>query len=70
MHRTLARIAPFAPALPRLLRWISDARATRRQRIRLSDLDAHMLRDIGVTETEAVREARRALWDVPDRWRR
>ena len=70
MYRTLIRIAPIVPALPSLLRWVSDARAARRQRIRLSDLDARMLRDIGVTETEALREARRALWDVPDRWRR
>jgi uncharacterized protein YjiS (DUF1127 family) len=70
MLRTLARFAPLTPPLPRLLRWLSGARAARRQRTRLLDLDARMLRDIGVTETEARKEARRALWDVPDRWRR
>lgn len=70
MLRTLTRIAPLARPLPRLLRWLSDARAVRRQRTRLLDLDARMLRDIGIAETEARREARRALWDVPERWRR
>lgn len=70
MLRTLSRNAPRAVALPGLRRWLSAVRAARRQRARLLDLDARMLRDIGITETEALREARRALWDVPDRWRR
>ncbi len=56
--------------LDRLLRGVVAAQALRRQRARLVELDAHMLRDIGLTEDEALREARRALWDVPDRWRR
>jgi uncharacterized protein YjiS (DUF1127 family) len=46
------------------------ARALRRQRTRLLDLDAHMLRDIGLHRGRSPAEARRALWDVPDRWRR
>jgi len=40
-----------------------------RQRRDLSQLDAHMLRDIGVTPDEARAEARRPLWDVPRHWR-
>lgn len=44
--------------------------ATRRQRSALADLDAHALRDIGLTEAEARREARRPFWDVPDHWTR
>ena len=56
--------------LDSLVRRIAAARALRRQRTRLIDLDAHMLRDIGLPEDDAVREARRAFWDVPDRWRR
>ena len=39
-----------------------------RQRRRLKDLDDHMLRDIGVSRSQAEREARKAPWDVPDHW--
>lgn len=35
----------------------------------LADLDAHMLRDIGLTETQAKCEAERPIWDVPSNWR-
>ena len=72
MFRSLARATPrpARPLLPRLVRWLTTARAVRRQRTRLGDLEPRMLRDIGVTDSEAEREARRALWDVPDRWRR
>jgi uncharacterized protein YjiS (DUF1127 family) len=36
-------------------------------RLQLQELDAHMLRDIGVTRHEALREAARAPWDIgPD----
>ena len=54
----------------RLVRRFADARALRRQRTRLVDLEPRMLRDIGVTEDDALREARRTLWDVPEHWRR
>lgn len=40
------------------------AHETRRQ---LSELDAHLLRDIGVTPTEAQREASRKPWDLGGR---
>jgi uncharacterized protein YjiS (DUF1127 family) len=33
------------------------------QRRRLLELDAHMLKDIGISRADAVREARRPFWD-------
>ena len=41
-----------------------------RERRRLDGLDRHMLRDMGLDETEARTEARRPAWDAPDRWLR
>lgn len=42
----------------------------RRQRQDLRALDPHLLRDIGITSDQALREADRAPWDVPSHWRR
>ncbi|MCA8883708.1 MAG: DUF1127 domain-containing protein [Rhodobacteraceae bacterium] len=39
-----------------------------RQRKALAELDPHMLNDIGVTEAQALKEARRPLWDAPANW--
>ncbi|MGB0661149.1 MAG: DUF1127 domain-containing protein [Mangrovicoccus sp.] len=39
-----------------------------RQRRALAELDAHLLADLGLTETEAQREAARPVWDVPSHW--
>jgi uncharacterized protein YjiS (DUF1127 family) len=47
-----------AIGLARLLRWHELAR----QRRALLTLSDHMLKDIGVTRTEAEREARRPFW--------
>ena len=45
------------------LRW-----ARHRQRMVLRDLadDPHLLRDIGVTREEALKEAERPVWDITD----
>lgn len=40
--------------------------AVRRERRALRELDAHLLRDIGLDEPAAAREAERAPWDLPD----
>jgi len=48
----------------------ADLAALRRQRAHLSRLDLRLLGDIGISPDEAEAEARRALWDVPDSWRR
>ena len=43
--------------------------ALRKHRRALLTLDPHLLRDIGLSETEARREAERPFWDVPVHWR-
>ncbi|MEM9581046.1 MAG: DUF1127 domain-containing protein [Pseudomonadota bacterium] len=53
-----------ATGLARILHWIAVAR----QRRSLRDLDAHLLKDIGVSEKDAYTEARRAFWDAPSHW--
>ena len=40
------------------------------ERQSLKDLEPHLLKDIGLSEDEARREARRPSWDAPDRWLR
>lgn len=44
--------------------------AISRQRNQLANLDDAALRDIGVTPSEAAKEARRLPWDVPNHWLR
>ena len=41
-----------------------------RSRRRLEHLDEHLLRDIGLTRAEALRESRRTAWNAPDHWLR
>ncbi|MEM7732040.1 MAG: DUF1127 domain-containing protein [Pseudomonadota bacterium] len=41
-----------------------------RQRRALARLDAHALRDVGLTHDAAEHESRRGFWDVPAHWRR
>lgn len=39
------------------------------QRRQLRTLDAHLLKDIGVTRQEALTESRKVTWDAPQSWR-
>ncbi|MFV2003059.1 MAG: DUF1127 domain-containing protein [Paracoccaceae bacterium] len=48
--------------------WITRALAIAHQRHALRRLDAHALDDIGVSRTQAGREANRWFWDLPGRW--
>jgi uncharacterized protein YjiS (DUF1127 family) len=64
------------PALRRLARSstglvhrLQAALHLRRQRRSLRALDAHLLRDIGLTAAEAEAEAARPVWDVTPHWR-
>ena len=41
-----------------------------RQRQSLARLDAHLLKDLGLSEADVHREARRWAWDAPQSWRR
>ncbi len=47
---------------------IHDMIVVSRQRRQLRDLDDHMLKDIGLSRHEAITEAQKTLWDVPDHW--
>lgn len=70
------RIAPLAAPQPlAALRALAPLGlnafiALHRQRRALSELDARLLRDIGVPPEDARREAARPAWDVPRTWRR
>ncbi len=60
-----------SPRRPRsILSTVLDVLSLRRQRRRLAELDPHLLRDIGITEDEARREAELPIWDAPSHWRR
>ncbi len=63
----LAAIATYSPVT--LLARLGSAVAIARQRRALRDLDDAILRDIGLTRDEALREATRAFWDAPRHWR-
>ncbi len=51
-----------------LVQRILLALAQHRQRQHLGRLDAHMLRDIGMTAAQAQAEAARPIWDAPASW--
>lgn len=54
--------------LRRFWRLLFGTSALARQRRQLGQLDDAMLRDIGLTRDEALRESRRARWDPPSHW--
>ncbi|TCP41753.1 DUF1127 domain-containing protein [Rhodovulum marinum] len=64
------RIAPRPHDVPALFRRLVLGLGAARQRRRLAELDEALLRDIGLTRDEAVAEARRPVWDVPQSWLR
>ncbi len=51
-----------------LLTWLATLNALFRARKTLGEMDARLLDDIGVTPTEARKEANRPFWDVPGHW--
>lgn len=68
---TCALALPTAAAgRPRPLRRLLSAIALRRSRVRLAELDDHLLRDIGLTRGQAAAEGERSSWDAPDHWLR
>ncbi|GAA6192013.1 DUF1127 domain-containing protein [Phaeobacter sp. NW0010-22] len=60
---------PCAPSRFSLLRVLTSAHGTWRQRQTLRALDADALKDIGISKSEAQAEAKRPLWDAPETWR-
>ena len=63
-----SKIGPVSKPRQSLWGWISGILAVRRQRRALLTLDTHMLNDIGVTQSDAVAEADKPVWDVPTYW--
>lgn len=55
------RIAALVVRFARVTRDWTTRRRTRQQ---LSDLDEHMLKDIGITQAQAAKEARRPFWQA------
>ncbi|MDO9502359.1 DUF1127 domain-containing protein [Falsiroseomonas sp.] len=45
-----------------MLRWLALCCRRHRTRAALGELDAHLRRDLGLTEGEAAREARKPCW--------
>ncbi len=60
-RRQAKRRAPFLSGLLTLL-------SIHRERKALSELDDHLLNDIGLTRNDAERETKRPVWDAPERW--
>jgi len=50
------------------VKFILIAVGAQRQRRQLKKLDNISLRDIGLTREEAIKEAARPIWDVPQNW--
>ena len=59
--------APLAARARRLT--LAERLAVLRQRRQLASLDAAALKDMGLTEADVAREAKRPVWDVPSNWR-
>ncbi len=72
MTNTNCATASHATVAPRIsvLAKLMQARGLWRQRQQLKSLDKAILKDIGVTRDEALREAERSIWDAPASWTR
>ena len=53
---------PQQPERPPMLAWIREAWRRRRSRVYLSELNEHLLKDIGVTPAEAELEMNKPFW--------
>lgn len=51
-----------------VLSWIGHALQTRRERKVLANMNTAQLNDIGLTPSQAHREAQKPIWDVPAHW--
>ncbi len=58
------------PGVTSLLRGFANRISTRKQRAALAALDADQLKDLGLSREQALREAKRPVWDAPLHWLR
>jgi uncharacterized protein YjiS (DUF1127 family) len=70
MDQTLTALQRGRGNRPQLLRRLLGAMLMQRSRMRLRDLDDHLLRDIGLDRATARREADQPGWNAPDHWLR
>lgn len=68
MDRVLSTLSSPTSVGPGPFRRLLQTVAMKRSRHRLSELDDHMLRDIGLTREQASREAAKVCWDAPAHW--
>lgn len=52
-----------------ILKTVAHLVAVHRQRKALAHMDDAALEDIGISRSEAEREAKRPIWDAPETWR-
>lgn len=64
----LGRQKPVQPRHKGLIDMIMTWTAVSRQRRKLSEMSDSQLDDIGISRSEALREAERAPWDAPTHW--
>ncbi|MCU4652599.1 DUF1127 domain-containing protein [Roseibacterium sp. SDUM158016] len=48
---------------------VASALAIWRQRRNLAELPAYLREDLGLTQSQVLRESRRPIWDAPELWR-
>ena len=64
-----ARFGPqFKISISTIIHNILNRIKMQSSRHRLSQLDAKALRDIGLSQAEANREAQKPIWDAPNHW--
>ena len=69
---TLAKAA-FGPCKPHrrgLFGWVTWLHGIWVERRALKGMEAHRLRDLGITRGQAAQEGERPAWDAPERWLR
>ena len=64
-----ALYAPLTRRRTGALGLLAALNALWRQRKALSELDAHLLEDVGVSMEMAKNEANRPFWDIPSHWK-
>ena len=63
--------APIQRAEPKgIVSALFTLQARWRQRKHLSEMDAHIREDLGLSEADIQAELRRPFWDAPRNWRR